>query len=299
MNINLSNFNKNIYSQFREDGIIEEILSKLQDNCNLECCEFGAWDGIHLSNTYNLILNKNYNALLIEPNKKKFKDLCKNIPQERAKKVNIFVEFEGNNSLDSLLEIYKFKKNFDFLSIDVDGNDYHIFNSIKKYQPKIVCIEYNPTIPNDVIFVQEKNEKINHGSSALALINLAKIKNYSPIAATKGNIFFCHNDFKSKVVGEKNYSIDELIDDSEIKNYIFSGMDGTIFTSRDLHLPWHGIIIKKIKLIPNHFNEFPANFNFLKRIAFIFYSYFKNPKNYRNKPQKYLKKLKDIFKIKI
>ena len=24
MNINLSNFNKNIYSQFREDGIIEE-----------------------------------------------------------------------------------------------------------------------------------------------------------------------------------------------------------------------------------------------------------------------------------
>ena len=75
MNIDLSNFNKNIYSQFREDGIIEEILSKLQDNCKSECCEFSAWDGTHLSNTYNLILNKNYNALLIEPNKKRLKKL--------------------------------------------------------------------------------------------------------------------------------------------------------------------------------------------------------------------------------
>ena len=38
------------------------------------------------------------------------------------------------------------------------------------------------------------------------------------------------------------------------------------------------LLSKKIKLIPNHFNEFPANFNFLKRIAFIFYSYFKKSK---------------------
>ena len=38
--------------------------------------------------------------------------------------------------------------------------------------------------------------------------------------------------------------------------------------------------------------------DFLKRITFTFYSFFKNPKNYRNKSQKYLKKLKDIFKIK-
>ena len=294
----MSNFSKNIYSQHEEGTIIEEILSKLKDNCNLECCEFGASDGIYFSNTYNLIHKKNYTALLIEPDKKKFRELCKNIPYERVKKINAFVEFEGENSLDSFLEKYKFNKNFDFLSIDVDGNDYHIFDSIKKFTPKIVCIEYNLTIPNDVIFVQEKNKKINHGSSALALINLAKSKDYSPIAATKQNIFFCHNDFKSKVLGEKNYLINELIDDSEVKNYIFSGMDGTIFTSRELYLPWHGIIIKKIKLIPNYFNEFPANFNFLKKIVFTFYNVFKNPKNYRNKSQKYLNKLKDIFKIK-
>jgi hypothetical protein len=36
---------------------------------------------------------------------------------------------------------------FDFLSIDIDGNDYHAWHAIKNYQPKILMIEFNPTIP--------------------------------------------------------------------------------------------------------------------------------------------------------
>ena len=52
-------YKKNIYSQFGEDGIIEEILKRLKNKINKTCVEFGAWDGIHLSNTYNLIKNHN------------------------------------------------------------------------------------------------------------------------------------------------------------------------------------------------------------------------------------------------
>ena len=54
-----------------------------------------------------------------------------------------------------MLEENNFIINFDFLSIDVDGCDYYLFESLTKYKPKLICIEYNPTIPNDVEFIQE------------------------------------------------------------------------------------------------------------------------------------------------
>ena len=110
-------FKKNIYSQHGEDGIIEEILSSLDDKLDKTCCEFGAWNGIYLSNCYNLIKNKNYSALLIEADKKKYKELCKNIPDNKIIKLNKFVDFEGSNSLDNFLEENNFNINFDFLSM--------------------------------------------------------------------------------------------------------------------------------------------------------------------------------------
>ena len=52
-------YKKNFYSQNGEDGIVLEILKRLKLNLrNKWCCEFGAWDGIHGSNTFNLIKKK-------------------------------------------------------------------------------------------------------------------------------------------------------------------------------------------------------------------------------------------------
>ena len=49
-------YKKNFFSQNGEDGVILELLKRLKLKKKiLWCCEFGAWDGIHGSNTFNLV----------------------------------------------------------------------------------------------------------------------------------------------------------------------------------------------------------------------------------------------------
>jgi hypothetical protein len=293
---NFEIYKKNIFSQYGEDGIIDEILKRLQRVSNKQCCEFGAWDGKFLSNTCNLITHHNYEAILIEANKKKFKELNINFPEKKIIKINKFVDFTGKNTLDNILEENFFKTDFDFLSIDIDGCDYYIFESLSKFTPKLICIEFNSYIPNSVNFTQEKNMKINQGSSAKSLIELALSKDYFPIASTRGNLFFIHNRFKEFVTKSDKFHIDRLLPRTN-DNFIFCGYDGTIFTSKPLELMCHGITIKKISILPTILNKLPDNYNIFQKIIFIFYLFFHNPVKYIRRLKFYLKILYEtLFK---
>ena len=127
----LSSFLRNVYSQNGEDGIIEEILGRLSSAFETDhwCVEFGALDGISDSNTYNLIKNANYKAVLIEFDPKNYEELCRNIPSPAVIKLCQFVSFDGELTLDRILAQTPIPKNFDFLSIDIDGCDYFVFES--------------------------------------------------------------------------------------------------------------------------------------------------------------------------
>lgn len=267
----LSKYKKNFFSQHGEDGIIEEILRRLNKFRDNQYCEFGAWDGMHLSNVCALIKKNDCKALLIEPDKKKFKELCKNFPDKKIIKLNKFVETEGENKLDNLLKKFEFNLNFDFLSIDVDSIDYHIFKSINVFKPKIVCIEYNPTIPNCINFIQQNDANINQGSSAKSLVELAETKRYSLVSATKTNLFFVYEDFKYLVVGEKKYNLNDIVNDNEVKNFIFYGYDGTIYTSKKVILPWHNLFVKDLNILNKYIRKYPRNYNFFEKIIFKIY----------------------------
>ena len=287
-------YKKNIFSQFGEDGIIEEIFKRLIDVSDKRCCEFGAWDGKFLSNTCNLITNHNYEAILIEGDKKRFNELNINFPEKKIIKINKFVNFSGENSLDNILENNSFNKDFDFLSIDIDGCDYWILESLSKFTPKIICIEFNPSISNKVEFIQEKNMKINQGSSAKSIIDLGLKKNYFPIASTDCNLFFVHNKFKKKITNLDKFDINQLLPNSN-DNYIYCGYDGTVFTSKPLNLNWHDITIQKIKILPKILNIYPGNYNFFQKILLKFFIFFLNPIKYLSKPGYYLRILLTRF----
>ena len=227
----------------------------------------------------------------MNPIKKKFRELNNNFKDRNIIKINSFVEVEGKNSLDNILKTHEFDKDFDFLSIDVDGNDYHLFDSLKIFTPKIICIEFNPSIPNEVEFFQINNVKLNQGSSILSLANLAKTKGYSPVAATYTNLFLINDNYLNLIVEKNNLSVSDIRDDSHVRNFIFFGYDGEIFTSKNIYLPWHGISLKKIRFLPQILKNYPPNYNYFQIVFFLLFKLMINP-------LKYLKKIIKIFKNK-
>ncbi len=263
----LNDFAKNVTSQYGEDGIIEKVLETVTDNDNW-CVEFGAWDGKLFSNTYSLINNKGYSAVLIEADSRKFRDLL-NTYKRNSKVIplNAFVGFEKENNLDVLLEPTGIPVNFDFLSINIDGNDYHVWEAVRNYKPKVVIIEYNPTISNKINFVQEPDIRINQGSSLLATDKLSKIKGYELVAVTHANAIFVDLKYFG-LFGIKNNQVDVMRTDESSVTYIFNGFDGTVFIRGCGKLAWHGIPYResKIQPLPKWLRGYPKNYGWFKKM---------------------------------
>src|ERR1041384_961402 len=124
----LLDYKKNVFSQNGEDGIIEEIFRRIGVESR-SCCEFGAWDGKYLSNCRKLI-QEGWRALMIEGDSQKAKALMENYRENSAVTcVNRFVD-RDKNSLAQIVKDTAFPATLDFLSIDIDGLDYEVFESL-------------------------------------------------------------------------------------------------------------------------------------------------------------------------
>jgi len=243
----LLNHSNNITSQYGEDGIIQKILEIMPDKDNW-CVEFGSWDGMQFSNTYSLITDKDYSAVLIEGSSKKFKDLLETFKgNDRAICMNSFVGFDTSNKLDTILSETDIPQNFDFLSIDIDGNDYHIWESVSKYKPKVVIIEFNPTIPNQVEFVQPKDMSLNLGSSILSIIKLGNLKGYELVSVTAINAIFVDKKYFD-LFNIRDNSIAALRKDMSYITYLFSGYDGSVFIRGHCQNPWTRVPFRESKM---------------------------------------------------
>jgi len=182
------------YSQHGEDGLLEYILSKLPTNKWV--VEFGAWDAKHLSNTYHFIEKLNYSAVLIEGEPSRMIDLEKNTEafKERVHPINAFVGFEGENTLDNLLKKTPIPVDFDVLSIDIDGKDYHVWEAFNNYKPKVVIIEINSRKKphEDQIHAKDDDTWVSFvsGTSLKSVTELANKKGYALIANVLCNALF-------------------------------------------------------------------------------------------------------------
>lgn len=199
LEIDLSKYEKSLYSQNGEDGVIEKIIELIQPK-NKFCVEFGATEGKALSNTC-LLREKGWKAVLW--------DLGYEKPE-----IGLYKEFITAENINSLFEKYKIPNNFGLLSIDIDYNDFYVWKALdEKYQPDVIIIEYNAThrsnqdkvVKYDPFFCWDGTNYF--GASILAMYNLGRSKGYSLVYADKKgvNLFFIRDDLlKDKDFSFKN-----------------------------------------------------------------------------------------------
>lgn len=181
----------NVYSQSGEDGVIARIFQTIGFQSHY-AVEFGAWDGVHLSNIRNLILEHGMNALFIEGDPDRAEEGMRNYRD--FPKVAFVAEYIGINKyrkLEDILHSCNAPQDIDVLSIDIDGWDYWIWDSLKNYRPRVVIIEFNQAIDRDWVVISPSDEKIRTGSSARALVELGIRKGYELLDMVGCNLVFC------------------------------------------------------------------------------------------------------------
>jgi len=185
----LRKFEKSVYSQCGEDGVLARLFALIGEG-NRYFVEFGAWDGVHFSNTANLRLHHGWRGLLMEGS-------------DRADGELVRREFVNAENVNALFARYAVPERFDLLSIDIDGNDYWVWKAIEGFTPRVVVIEYNiffalnraETIRYDAQHVWREGSSY-HGASLAALRKLGAEKGYALVCTDSWapNAFFVLRD---------------------------------------------------------------------------------------------------------
>lgn len=187
----LFDYRHNIFSQSGEDGMISKIFEIIGTTSKISV-EFGAWDGIYLSNTANLwTSDSSWQGVLIEGDQDKFKQLLSTVSFfPNCKAINAWVGKDTDDCLEMLLHKNGIIQDIDLLSIDIDGNDYYMIESLDDIRPRVIVVEYNPTIPShyDIYAPYSKDNQI--GASVGALMRIAEGKGYKLVGLSTLNAFF-------------------------------------------------------------------------------------------------------------
>ena len=191
------------FAQNNEDEIVIDLFFK-KNIKNGVFIEFGAWDGVHLSNC-KLLADHNWSGFFIEGNSLRFEDCKKNYKDNNKIKVlNKFID--EKYTLNDLIKENNIDK-IDVLSIDIDGKDLTELKRLTLVKPKVIIIEYNSTIPFDV----ECEDNIGgNGSSYLSINNHLSKNNYELINFTVFNLIFIEKDFNQNE--NKKVEVFEMIE---------------------------------------------------------------------------------------
>lgn len=146
----LTRYQGQVYSQNGEDGIIAEIFSRI-GTTNKYFVELGVEQGFE--NNTRFLLQIGWTGVWVEGNTEHSSSISEHFSSELSSQtlrlVNAFMTKENVNQLFIDAEV---PREFDFLSIDIDMNTHHIWQSLTEYKPRVVCIEYNASIPPSVDF---------------------------------------------------------------------------------------------------------------------------------------------------
>jgi hypothetical protein len=171
-----------VHSQFGENGLSRRALAQIGVR-NRWCFEVGANDGVYFSNT-KWLRDDGWSALLIEAEADHFEKLKK----FRSDRVRCRRERIGRTSLDMALAEHGAPRDLDFGCIDIDGQDYWVWEGMVEFKPRLMLVEFSPA--DDPPPKQDGARQ----AGKTAILALGDQKGYTILATTRVNALFARND---------------------------------------------------------------------------------------------------------
>lgn len=178
------------------------------------CVEFGARDGTWGLQVRELIEDLGFGGLLIEGDSEMAQRLERRF-QDRPE-VRAVQSFITADNIETLFEEGGVPASFEFLLVDIDGNDWHVWQRIQRFRASIVCIEYNPGHAPPARFRIEYDPEFQwngddyYGASFTSMVELAREKGYqlAHVSSNGDNLYFVADEvagrFETARAGEEH-----------------------------------------------------------------------------------------------
>lgn len=198
-----------VFSQWGEDGIIDWLVRTVPVP-NTRFVEFGV-ENFREANCRFLLQNRNWRGLVMDGSQAHMEGL-KNDRMYWMFDLTAKPAFITAENINALIASAGFDGPLGILSIDIDGNDYWVWEAIEGVDAAIIICEYNPilgdTQPIALPYKADFNRFDGHhsglyfGCSIAALTSLAKRKGYTLVGTNSNgiNAFFVRNDLAGHVL---------------------------------------------------------------------------------------------------
>lgn len=189
----MKQYERRVYSQNGEDGVIEHIFSQI-GTTNRVAVEFGvSAGGGGIETNTRLLAEQGWRTYWFD-----IEDAT-NLPPNCV----FAKEFLTPSNICGVFERQGIPKEFDLLSIDIDGNDYHIREALAGYSPRVCVLEYNGCYPANLEYIMKHDDayswklwQTNFGASLLSFTQQADRLGYDLVYCdSRGvNAFFVRRD---------------------------------------------------------------------------------------------------------
>lgn len=192
-----------VYSQWGEDGIIDHLISRISVTSR-SFVEFGV-ENYTEANTLFLLKHRYWRGLVVDGSHEHIARIKRTAEYWRYD-LRADASFITRDNINDIITRNGLNGELGLLSIDIDGNDYWVWEAITCVNPCIVVAEYNSlfgsvakiSIPYKDDFVRSVADPTNmyYGASIAALDHLAQVKGFSLVASNSAgnNVFFVRND---------------------------------------------------------------------------------------------------------
>jgi hypothetical protein len=255
-----------VFSQWGDDGIIQYLIHTLEIE-NKTFIEFGV-ENYREANTRFLLMNDNWSGLVIDGSDKNVA-FIKNDSISHLFDLTAISKFLDKENLNTTIENAGFVGDIGLLHIDVDGNDYWLWECLTIVKPEIVIMEYNSTFGNneaisvpyksDFFVTKEHYSNLYFGASIKAFEFLANKKGYSLVGSNSNgnNAYFVRNDKikgLTKMNSDSAYVQSKFKQNRNLNNELTLIRDSTMIKNC-FHLPVVNVVTNEIIKLGDCYND--------------------------------------------